>query len=107
VAANAMWGARTELRVPVARISRGLGAAPFYLRRFSVSVFVDSVGAAPRVKQLGAPQLLSTGAEWSSDISLFSFMVTRVRIGAGVPLKSLGPVRRGDARVYVAAGTSF
>jgi hypothetical protein len=107
VAAGAMWGARTELRMPVARISRGLGASPFYLRRFSASWFVDSAGAATGINQLGAPQLLSTGAEWSSDISLFSFMAIRVRTGVGVPLKNLGPVSNGDARFYVAAGTSF
>jgi hypothetical protein len=106
VAASAMWGARTELRLPVARISRGLGASPLYLRRLSASWFVDSVGAAPRVNRLGTPQLLSTGVELSTDISLFSAPI-RVRTGVGVPLKSLGPVSRGDARFYVAAGTSF
>jgi Tol biopolymer transport system component len=106
VAAAAMWGARTELRLPIARISRGLGALPLYLRRLSGSWFIDSVGAASRVDRLAAPQLLSTGAELSSDISLFSTPI-RVRAGVGVPLKSLGPVSRGEARFYVAAGTSF
>jgi Tol biopolymer transport system component len=107
VAAAAMWGARTELRLPVARVSRGLGASPLYLRRLSASWFIDSVGAAARLNRLGAPQLLSTGAELASDISVFSFFVIRVRTGVGVPLKSLGPVTRGDARFYMAAGTSF
>lgn len=107
VAAGALWGARTELRLPVARVSRGLGASPFYLRGFSGTWFVDSVGGAGRVSRLGSPQLLSTGAEVASDISLFSFAVLRIRTGVGVPLKSLGPVGRGDARVYVTAGTSF
>jgi hypothetical protein len=106
-AASALWSARTELRLPIARISRGLGASPLYLRRLSGAWFVDSVGAASRVNRLGTPQLLSTGAELSSDLSLFSFMVIRLRAGAGVPLKSLGPVSRGDARFYVTAGTSF
>src|SRR5262245_8964330 len=107
VAASALWAARTEVRLPVARISRGLGASPFYLRRFSASWFVDSVGAARRVNRLGTPQLLSTGAELVTDVSLFSFVSLRVRTGVGVPLKTLGPVSRGDARFYVAAGTSF
>ena len=107
VAASALWGARTELRLPVARISRGLGASPLYLRRVSASWFVDSVGAARRVDRLGAPQLLSTGAELSTDLSLFSFALIRVRTGIGVPLKALGSVSRGDARFFVAAGTSF
>jgi Tol biopolymer transport system component len=107
VAAGAMWGARAELRAPIARISRGLGAWPLYLRRLSGSWFVDSVGAASRVDRLGSPQMLSTGAELSTDISLFSFQVLRLRTGVGVPLKSLGPVSRGDARVYLTAGTSF
>jgi len=107
VAAGALWGARTELRVPVARVSRGFGASPLYLRHFSASWFADGVGAAPRVNRLGAPQLLSTGAELSSELSLFSFIPIRVRTGVGVPLKGLGPVSRGDARFYVAAGTSF
>lgn len=107
IAASAMWSARTELRLPIARISRGLGASPLYLRRLSWSWFIDSVGAAPSVDRLSAPQLLSTGADLSSDISLFSFVPIRVRTGVGVPLKSLGPVSRGDARFYVAAGTSF
>jgi hypothetical protein len=102
-----MWGARAELRAPIARISRGLGAWPLYLRRLSGSWFVDSVGAASRVDRLGSPQMLSTGAELSTDISLFSFQVLRLRTGVGVPLKSLGPVSRGDARVYLTAGTSF
>jgi hypothetical protein len=107
VAASALWSARTELRLPIARISRGLGVLPVYLRRLSASWFGDSVGGASRVNRLGAPQLLSTGAELSSDIALFSFVVIRVRTGAGVPLRSLGPVNRGDARFYVTAGTSF
>jgi len=107
VAAAAMWGARTELRLPVARVSRGLGASPLYLRRLSASWFVDGVGAAPRADLLGGPQLLSAGAEVSTDITLFSFSLIRVRTGIGVPLKTLGPVSRGDARFYVAAGTSF
>ena len=107
IAASAMWSARTELRLPIARISRGLGASPLYLRRLSWSWFIDSVGAASSVDRLAAPQLLSTGAELSSDISLFSFLPVRVRTGAGVPLKSLGPVSRGGARFYVAAGSAF
>jgi hypothetical protein len=53
------------------------------------------------------PQLLSTGAELATDISLFSFSPIRIRTGVGVPLKTLGPVSRGDARFYMAAGTSF
>ncbi|HEY7187746.1 MAG TPA: hypothetical protein VH436_14420, partial [Vicinamibacterales bacterium] len=106
VAASAMWSARTELRLPIARISRGLSASPFYLRRLSVSSFIDSVGAASRVDRLAAPQLLSTGAELSSDLLLFSTPI-RLRTGVGVPLKSLGPVSRGEARFYIAAGTSF
>ena len=107
VAATALWNARTELRLPVARVSRGLGASPLYLRGLSASWFIDSVGAASRVDQLGAPQLLSTGAELSTDLDLFSFLALRVRAGVGVPLKSLGPVSRGDVRFYVTAGTSF
>jgi hypothetical protein len=105
--ANAMWSARAEMRLPIARISRGLGALPFYLRRLSGSWFIDSVGAAIRVDGLGSPQLLSTGAELSSDITLFSFVPIRIRTGVGVPLKALGPVSRGEARFYVTAGTSF
>ena len=95
------------MRLPIARVSRGLGALPFYLRGLSGSWFIDSVGAASRVDRLGSPQLLSTGGELSSDITLFSFLPIRIRTGVGVPLKSLGPVSRGDARFYVAAGTSF
>jgi WD40 repeat protein len=107
VAANALWSTRTEMRLPIARVSRGVGALPLYLRGLSASWFMDSVGAASRVDRLGSPQLLSTGAELSSDITLFSFLPIRIRTGVGVPLKSLGPVSRGDARFYVAAGTSF
>jgi hypothetical protein len=107
VAASAVWSGRTEMRLPIARVSRGLGALPFYLRGLSGSWFVDSAGAARRVDQLGSPQLLSTGAELSSDITLFSFFPIRIRTGVGVPLKSLGPVSRGEARFYVTAGTSF
>jgi hypothetical protein len=102
-----MWSARTELRLPIARISRGLGASPLYLRRLSWSWFIDSVAAASSVDRLAAPQLLSTGAELASDISLFSFFPIRVRTGVGVPLKSLGPVSRGGAHFYVAAGSAF
>ena len=43
----------------------------------------------------------------STDLALFSFFPFRVRTGVGVPLKSLGPVDRGDTRFYVTAGTSF
>jgi len=107
VAASALWSARTELRLPVARVSRGLGALPVYLRQVSASWFVDSVGDARSIDRLRAPQLLSTGAELSSDVALFSFVVIRLRTGIGVPLESLGPVSRGDARFYVTAGTSF
>ncbi len=107
VAADAMWSARTEMRLPVARVSRGLGALPFYLRGFSSSWFVDSVGAASSADRLGSPQLVSTGAELSTDITLFSFVSVRIRTGVGVPLKSLGPVSSGDGRFYVTAGTSF
>jgi hypothetical protein len=107
IAASALWSARTELRLPIARVSRGLGALPVYLRSLSGSWFVDSVGAASRVDRLGAPQLLSTGAELSSDIALFSFVAIRLRTGVGVPLKSRGPVSQGEARFYVTAGTSF
>ena len=107
VAASALWSARTELRVPIVRVSRGLGASPLYLRNLSGSVFMDGVGAASRVDRLGAPQLLSTGTELSTDVELFSFLPLRVRSGVGVPLKSLGPVSRGQARFYVTAGTSF
>jgi hypothetical protein len=107
VAANALWSARAEMRLPIARISRGVGALPVYLRGLSGSWFIDSVGAAHRVDRLGFPQLLSTGAELSSDITLFSFFPIRIRTGIGVPLKSLGPVNRGEARFYVTAGTSF
>jgi hypothetical protein len=107
VTASALWSARTELRLPIARVSRGLGAAPVYLRRVSGSWFIDSVGGASRIERLGAPQLLSTGVELSNDIALFSFPAIRIRTGVGVPLKSLGPVSRGDARFYVTAGTSF
>ena len=35
------------------------------------------------------------------------FFPIRIRTGVGVPLKSLGPVSRGEARFYVTAGTSF
>ena len=107
VAANALWSARTEVRLPIARVSRGPGALPLYLRGLSASWFMDSVGAASRVDRLASPQLLSTGAELSSDLTLFSFVPIRIRTGVGVPLKSLGPVRRGEARLYVTAGTSF
>jgi len=107
VAASALWNVRTEMRLPIARVSRGLGALPFYLRGLSGSWFIDSVGAASRVDRLGSPQLLSTGGELSSDITLFSFLPIRIRTGVGVPLKSLGPVGRGEARFYVTAGTSF
>ena len=100
-------GTPDRKRLPIARVSRGLGALPFYLRGLSGSWFIDSVGAASRVDQLGAPQLLSTGAELSTDLELFSFLPLRVRTGVGVPLKSLGPVSRGEARFYVTAGTSF
>ena len=107
VAANALWSARTETRLPIGRVSRGLGALPFYLQGFSGSWFIDSAGAASRAARLGAPQMLSTGAEFSSDIILFSYFPIRIRTGVGVPLKDLGPVSRGDARFYVTAGTSF
>jgi hypothetical protein len=107
VAANALWSARTEVRFPIVRVSRGLGALPFYLRGLSGSWFTDSVGAASQVDRLGSPQLVSTGAELAIDVNLFSFLPTRIRTGVGVPLKSLGPVSRGDARFYVTAGTSF
>jgi Tol biopolymer transport system component len=107
VAANAMWSVRTEMRLPLARISRGLGALPFYLNGFSSSWFVDSVGAAGSVDRLGRPQLVSTGAELSTDITLFSFLPVRVRTGVGVALEPLGSVSRGDARFYVTAGTGF
>jgi len=107
VAANAMWSARTEMRLPVARVSRGRGVLPFYLRGFSSSWFVDSVGAAASADRLGSPQLVSTGAELSTDITLFSFVPIRIRTGVGVPLKSLGPVTSGDSRFYITAGTSF
>jgi WD40-like Beta Propeller Repeat len=107
VAANALWSAQVEMRLPIARVSRGLGALPFYLRGLSGSWFTDSVGAASRVDRLGSPQLLSTGAELVSDITLFSFFQIRIRTGVGVPLKSLGPVSRGEARFYVTTGTSF
>jgi hypothetical protein len=106
VAANALWSTRTEMRLPIARVSRGVGALPLYLRGLSGSWFMDSVGAASRVDRLGSAQLLSTGAELSSDITLFSLPI-RIRTGVGVPLKSLGPVSRGEARFYVTAGTSF
>jgi hypothetical protein len=105
VAASALWGARTELRIPIVRVSRGLGAVPLYMRNLSGSLFVDAVGAASRVDRLGSPQLLSAGAEWASDVELL--FPVRVRAGVGVPLKSLGPVSRGEARFYVTAGTSF
>jgi hypothetical protein len=107
VAASAMWSARTEMRLPLARISRGLGALPFYLNGFSSSWFVDSVGAAGSADRLGTPQLVSTGAELSTDITLFSFVPLRIRTGIGVPLKALGPVESGDSRFYITAGTSF
>jgi hypothetical protein len=107
VAANALWSARIEVRLPLARVSRGLGTLPLYLRGLSSAWFMDSVGAASRVDRLGSPQLLSTGAELSSDITLFSFFPMRIRTGVGVPLKALGPVSRGEARFYVTAGTSF
>ena len=107
VAANALWSARTEARLPVARVSRGLGALPLYLQRLSGSWFIDSAGAASRADRLGSPQLLSTGAELVSDMTLWSYIPLRVRTGVGVPLKSLGTVSRGEARFYVAAGTSF
>jgi hypothetical protein len=107
LAANAMWGARTEIRLPVARISRGLGALPFYLRGFSASWFVDSAGAAASADRLGSPQLVATGTELATDIELFSFVPVRIRTGVGVPLESLGPVSSGDARFYITAGTSF
>jgi Tol biopolymer transport system component len=106
VAAKALWSAGSEVRLPIARISRGLGPFPLYLRGLSGTWFVDSVGAASRADRLGAPQLLSTGAELSSDLHVFSVPL-RVRSGIGVPLKSLGPVGRGEARVYVTAGASF
>jgi hypothetical protein len=107
LAASALWGARTELRLPIALVGRGLGAVPVYLRRWSGALFVDGVGAASRVDLLGAPTLLSAGAELSSDIALFSFTSIRLRTGIGVPLKNLGAVRSGEARFYVTAGTSF
>jgi hypothetical protein len=107
VAASALWSARTELRVPIKRVSRGTGAVPLYLRGLSGSVFIDGVGAASRVDLLGRPQLLSAGAEVSTDITVFSFPLLRLRTGVGVPLKSLDSVTRGDALVYVTAGTSF
>jgi hypothetical protein len=107
VAANALWSARAEMRLPIARVSRGLGALPLYLRGLSGSWFVDSAGAASQVDRLGSPQLLSTGAELSSDITLFSFVPIRIRTGVGVPLKGLGPVSFGEARFYVTAGTAF
>jgi hypothetical protein len=107
VAAHALWSARTEVRLPIARINRGLGAWPVYLRRFSGSLFADGVGAASRVDRLGAPTLLSAGAEVSSDIALFSGPPVHVRTGVGIPLRSLGSVSRGEARFYVTAGASF
>jgi len=107
VAASALWSARAEVRLPIVRVSRGLGALAIYQRNLSGSFFIDSVGAASRVDRLGAPQLLSTGAELSTDVELFSFLPLRVRAGVGVPLKSLGPVSRGEARFYLTAGTSF
>ncbi len=107
VAAGALWSARSELRLPIARVSRGLGASPLYLRGLSGAWFIDSVGAAGRVDRLGAPQLLSTGAELSSDVDLFSFASFRIRTGVGVPLKSLGPVGSGEARFYVTVGMPF
>ena len=107
VAARALWSARTEMRLPIARVSRGLGALPVYLRGLSGSWFIDSVGAASRVDGLGSPQLLSTGAEVSSDLTFFSFLPVRIRTGVGVPMKSVGPVSRGETRFYVTAGTSF
>ena len=107
VAASALWSARTEIRLPIVRVSRGVGALPLYLRSMSGSWFVDSAGAASRVDRLGAPQLLSTGAELSTDITLFSFAPVRIRTGIGIPLKSLGSVSAGEARFYVTAGTAF
>jgi Tol biopolymer transport system component len=107
VTANAMWNARTELRLPIMRLSRGIGPIPLYLQGLSGSWFVDSVGAAGSANSLGAPQLLSTGGEVSTDLRLISFLTLRVRTGVGVPLKTLGPVSRGEARFYVTAGTSF
>jgi hypothetical protein len=73
----------------------------------SASWFVDSVGAASEVDRLGAPQLLSTGAELSSDFTLFSFVPVRIRTGFGVPVKGLGPIEAGETRFYITAGTSF
>ena len=108
VAASALWSARTEMRLPIARVSRGLGALPFYLRGLVWDRGSSTAsGRRAGVDRLGSPQLLSTGAELSSDIALFSFVPIRIRTGVGVPLKSLGPVSRGEARFYVTAGTSF
>jgi hypothetical protein len=95
------------MRLPLMRVSRGLGALPFYLRGLSSSWFVDSAGAAGSADRLGAPQLVSMGAELSTDIALFSFVPVRIRTGVGIPLKALGPVSSGDGRFYITAGTSF
>jgi Tol biopolymer transport system component len=107
VAASAVWSASTEMRLPITRISRGLGELPLYLRGFSASWFVDSAGVARNADQLGSPQLLSTGAQLSSDFTFFSFAPTRIRTGIGVPLKAFGPITRGEARFYITAETLF
>ena len=107
VAASALWSVRAEMRLPLVRVSRGIGALPVYLRGLSGSWFIDTAAAASRADRLGAPQLVSTGAELSTDLTLFSFAPVRVRTGIGVPLKSLGPVSAGEARFYVTVGTAF
>ena len=61
---------------------------------------VASIGWEPRNFFPPAPRCRPTS-------TLFSFFPFRIRTGVGVPLKSLGPVSRGEARFYVTAGTSF
>ena len=107
VAANALWSARTEMRLPIARVSRGLGALPaLSARPFWIVVHRQRRRGEPgQSAGIAATSFHGRRAGERHRAVLVPFV--RIRAGVGVPLKSLGPVSRGDARFYVTAGTSF
>jgi hypothetical protein len=107
LASRAMWSVRAEARLPIARISRGIGTLPVYARSLSATAFADAVGAADRMGDPGGADLVSVGAELVGDVTFFSFVPLRVRAGVGVPVRPVRGVAVGEARVFVATGTGF
>lgn len=103
---NALAVANLDYRVPLVRVDRGIGTAPFFVRSVHGAVFIDIAATGATLGTTHAPAW-SAGVEFASDLTIAYAYPLTIAAGAAWVRNPLDAQHPGRFAFYVRTGHAF